>query len=438
MYYHIITFGCQMNEHDSEKIAGMLAGEGYQLTENIKQADIILLNTCSVREKAEQKFFSFLGRLKPLKITRPEVIIGVCGCLAQGIKGKIRARAPYVGLVFGTQNIERLPSLLHELKAKHKSQVEIIEGRTTTTERGNLVRTSPFKAWVTIIEGCDNFCAYCMVPYVRGRERSRSSREILGEVTGLAAQGVKEITLLGQNVNSYGNNLADEVSFSELLGLLNGVAGIERIRFVTSHPKDFNEQLVRAMRDLPKVCEQIHLPVQSGADRVLEAMNRRYTKNDYLRKINMLREAVPDVEISTDIIVAFPGETEEDFEQTLDVLRQVRFDSLFSFIYSDRPATKDKIDAPRVSRADANRRFERLWELQDQIIAEKSKSLVGKELELLVEGPSKNNPQLLSGRTRGNRLVHFSGAESLTGNFVVVKISAAGKHSLRGALADNS
>ncbi len=423
-----------MNEHDSEQIAGLLASEGYQATDDARQADVIILNTCSVRDKPAQKVFSLLGRLRPLKTSRPETIIGVCGCLAQGMKEEILKRAPYVDLVFGTQNIEHLPSLLQRVREKHTPQIEIVEGRTTPTERRNLMRTSPFKAWVTIMEGCDNFCAYCLVPYVRGRERSRPRREIIQEVSGLGTQGVKEITLLGQNVNSYGHDLPAEVNFSRLLFLLNDVPGIQRIRFVTSHPKDFNEELIQAMRDLPKVCEHIHLPLQAGSNRILAAMKRRYTREDYLERVQLLRQALPAAEIGSDIIVGFPGETEDDFSQTLDMLAQVRFDSLFSFIYSDRPMTQDKIKAPRLPRAVSRRRFERLWELQNQINAEKSQAVVGRVVEVLVEGPSKSDPSLLTGRSRSNRLVHFAGEEELTGRFVTLRITAAGRHSLRGRL----
>ena len=434
--YHIITFGCQMNEHDSEQIAGLLGEQGYRASADPRQADVIVVNTCSVREKAQQKVFSLLGRLRDLKRQRPELILAVCGCLAQGLKARVRARAPYVDLVFGTQNIEQLPVLLQRVEKERRAQVEIVQGRKTPTERRNPVRASSFKAWVAIMEGCDNFCAYCMVPYVRGRERSRPSREIVREVRRLAREGIKEITLLGQNVNSYGRNLAGEVSFSGLLYLLHEIEGIERIRFLTSHPKDFGRDLVRAMRELPKVCEHVHLPLQAGSDAVLQAMNRRYTAREYLEKVRLLREAVPEVEISTDIIVGFPGEDEEDFARTLWMLRQVRFDSLFSFIYSDRPPTRDKIKAPRVPGAVARERFQRLWRLQDEIAACKSRRLVGRRMQLLVEGPSKNNPLLLSGRTRSNRLVHFEGGKELTGRFVTVKISAAGKHSLRGRLLE--
>ncbi|MBI5788895.1 MAG: tRNA (N6-isopentenyl adenosine(37)-C2)-methylthiotransferase MiaB [Candidatus Schekmanbacteria bacterium] len=434
MYYHIITFGCQMNEHDSEKIAGLLSGEGYRATDDLPQADIIILNTCSVRDKAEQKVFSLLGRMKPLKEQNPALILAVCGCVAQGMKGKIRQRAPYVDLVFGTQNIENLPLLLQEVRAKHRPRIEIIEGRISPTDRHNLVRQSNFKAWVTIMEGCNNFCTYCVVPYVRGRERSRSNREIATEVRELADQGIQEITLLGQNVNSYGSDLAGEVSFSGLLALLNNIPGIERIRFVTSHPKDFNSGLIYALRDLDKVCEQIHLPFQAGSNNILSAMNRRYTREEYLEKVQLLRETVPGVEISTDVIVAFPGETEEDFTQTLDVLKQVCFESIFSFIYSDRPLSQSKIKAPRLPYQTSLARFERLWQLQNQITSEINQTLIGKKMEVLVEEFSKTDPGLLTGRTRTNRLVHFAGDKSLIGRFADVEITEGGKHSLRGQL----
>lgn len=425
-----------MNEHDSERIAGILAERGYVAASEAESADLVLINTCSVREKADQKAFSFLGRLQELKIKNPTLKIALCGCTAQLLGKKIVKRAPYVDLVFGTQNIDRLGALLEEMDKHPRRLVEIVPNKAKASSNGIGIRTHPYKAWVTIMEGCDNFCSYCVVPYARGREKSREAEEIVAEVTELARQGVREVTLLGQNVNSYGKGLGNGANFSDLLSRINAVEGLDRIRFVTSHPKDFSPEVIGAMRDLRKVCEHIHLPVQAGSDRILAAMNRNYTAAEYLEKVRLLREAVPDVSLSTDIIVAFPGETEEDFQATLELVEAVEYDSLFSFIFSPRPGIKaDDLGTP-VSRQTAGERFNRLLQLQKKIEKRKQTDEVGKIFEVLVEGTSKSNDNRLSGRTRTNKLVHFQGSDKLVGQLVSVKITQALAHSLLGELME--
>jgi tRNA-2-methylthio-N6-dimethylallyladenosine synthase len=433
--YHIVTFGCQMNEHDSERIAGILAERGYVTASEPESADLILINTCSVREKADQKAFSYLGRLQELKIKNPHLKIALCGCTAQLMGKKVFERAPYVDLVFGTQNVDRLGILLDEMSQQEKRLVEIVHDRKESSSTGQRVRTHRNKAWVTIMEGCDNFCSYCVVPYARGRERSRGMEEVILEVAELARAGVYEVTLLGQNVNSYGG--ANGKNFPYLLSRINAVSGLKRIRFVTSHPKDFSPGLISAVRDLDKVCEHIHLPVQSGSDNILVAMNRGYKAGDYLEKVDSLRQAIPDVSLTTDIIVGFPGETESDFQATLDLVKRVKFDAMFSFIYSPRPGIKAlELETPVPGKV-ALERFERLLGLQDAVRAEKAAKEVGKIYEVLVEGVSKSDPSRLSGRTRTNKLAHFIGSDKLIGQFVTVRITETLAHSMLGELTDN-
>jgi tRNA-2-methylthio-N6-dimethylallyladenosine synthase len=431
-FYHIINFGCQMNEHDSEKLAGLLEAQNYKPAAEPEQADVILLNTCCIREKAEQKALSLLGRFKALKEKNPGLIIGVCGCMAQSRGAEILRRAPYTDLVLGTHNLQHLPQLLNQAIAQKKSQVELLEQPLPLSSGLPVSRRNPYQAWVTIMEGCDNYCAYCVVPYVRGRERSRPLKDILAEVQQLADNGCREITLLGQNVNSYGRNLENGAGFPRLLEQLNRISGIQRIRFVTSHPKDLSPLLIQTMADLPKVCEHLHLPLQSGSDKVLQAMNRRYTLDEYLSKIQLLKKLIPDISLTTDIIVGFPGETEYDFEQTLKALELVQFDSLFSFIYSDRPHTAASRLKNKVPRPVSLRRFERLIQLQEGIARPRRGLMVGKREEVLVEGLSKTDPGKLTGRTRSNKLVHFEGPVDLTGKLVKVCITRAAKNSFQG------
>lgn len=427
-----------MNEHDSEKLAGLLETQGYQATNEPGEADVILLNTCCIREKAEQKALSLLGRIRELKEEKPGLIIGLCGCLAQSHGADILHRTPYIDLLLGTHNLHRLPQLLEQVVVQKKPQIELGEQRLSSLSGPfPISRRNPYQAWITIVEGCDNYCAYCVVPYVRGRERSRPLVDILLEVRQLAASGVKEVTLLGQNVNSYGNNLENGVNFPHLLEQINRISGIRRIRFVTSHPKDLSSSLIQSMANLSGVCEHLHLPLQSGSDRVLKAMNRRYTLIEYLDKIHLLKKLAPGISITTDTIVGFPGETEQDFEQTLEALRQAQFDNLFSFIYSDRPHTAASEYEHKVPRAVSLERFKRLLQLQEEIVNQKRRLMIGRREELLVEGVSKTDPDKLTGRTRTNKLVHFAGAKDLIGKLIQVRITGAGKNSFQGELCSN-
>jgi len=419
--YFIVTFGCQMNSHDSEKIAGVLQECGYTKAGEIEEASLILINTCNVRPKAVQKAYSELGKIKLLKKKNPNLIIGICGCVPQTEKKNVLRRESAVDLVFGTQNIDSLPALLERTQKYKKRQIEILPQKTSF-EKHKIIREEGPRAWVTIIEGCNNFCTYCIVPFSRGREKSRMHDEIFSEVTQLAQEGYKEVVLLGQNVNSYGTEDSLSMDFPALLHHLHSIDNLERIRFVTSHPKDFSSEVIEAMRDLPKVCKQIHLPVQSGSDNVLLAMGRKYTSKGYLQKISMLKERVEDVGITTDIIVGFPGETEDDFEETLSLLSEVRYDGVFSFKYSDRPQTKAADMSGKISPEVMHERFSRLLELQKEISSEKNRDEEGKIVKVIVDGPSKNNPALMSGRDEKNKIVHFSGKEFKRGDIVEVKI----------------
>lgn len=338
--FYLKTLGCQMNEHDSEVIAGILARLGYVQTEECTEADLILYNTCSVRENPERKVYGQITSLKQLKDKNPGLLIGICGCMPQQKEEleKLLARLPHVDLIFGTHNIHRLPELLERAQTEERV-VEVWDDSQEVVEDLPAIRANKFKAFVNVIYGCNNFCSYCVVPYTRGRERSRSPKDILKEVRRLADEGYKEVTLLGQNVNTYGADLDEKTSFAELLSLINDVPGVERIRFTTSHPKDMQDELIEAIANLPKVCEHLHLPVQTGSDRILKLMNRHYTSAYYLDLVAKIREAVPEINLTTDLIVGFPGETEEDFQDTLRLVEAVRFSSAFTFIYSPRPGT---------------------------------------------------------------------------------------------------
>lgn len=429
----LLTYGCQQNENDSERLRGMLAEMGYGFTEDTEQADLILFNTCAVRENAELKVYGKLGALKHVKRRKPSLCIGVCGCMTQQetVSKTIQKRYPHVDFVFGTHALYRFPSILyHALQQKRIFDVECEEGRIA--ESIPILRNDPFKAGVSIMYGCNNFCSYCIVPYVRGRERSRQLNQVVDEVKTLAQSGCKEVMLLGQNVNSYGKDLDCHEDFADLLHEVAQVSGIERIRFMTSHPKDISEKLVQCMADHDNICNQLHLPFQSGSNRILEKMNRRYTKEHYLSLIALVRSYLPDVALSSDVIVGFPGETEEDFLETLDVVRQVRFDHLYTFLYSKRPGTPAAEMPDLVSQEEKQNRFERLLELQNVISRQINEELVGKVLPVLVEGKSKTDKDKLSGRTEGNKLVHFTGEESLCGKVIPLCITKAQTWSLTG------
>lgn len=432
--FFISTFGCQMNEEDSEKMSGMLKSMGYEKAENKEEASIIIFNTCCVRENAELKVFGNLGALKGLKKKRPDLIIGICGCMMQqkGMAEEIMEKFPFVDMIFGTHNAYKFPEYLNRVKQEGKAVCEIYNEETEIVEGLPLDRESSIKAFVTIMYGCNNFCTYCIVPYVRGRERSRKPEDIENEIKDLVANGYKEITLLGQNVNSYGKGLDEEIDFAKLLRRINEIDGLERIRFMTSHPKDLSDDVIYAIRDCGKICEQIHLPVQSGSDDILNKMNRHYDRERYLSIIEKIKKEIPGVAITTDIIVGFPGESEEDFEETLDMIKEVEYDSAFTFIYSRRKYTPADMMLNQVDDSVKHERFNRLVEVVNEICAKKNLEYEGKCVEVLVEGPSKNDDNKLMGRTRTGKLVNFTGSKDSIGKLVNVKITKASSFSLKG------
>ena len=432
---YIETYGCQMNEHDTERILRLLEGEHYLETKNAQEADFILVNTCSVREKPEHKVYSALGRYKQLKEKRG-TIIGVAGCVAQQEGDRLLERIPYLDLVIGTHAVPLLPQLLQKVEVSGERVCE-----TTFDPEGIYLKTilpqalfHRVKSYVTIMQGCDHFCSFCIVPYVRGREKSRPSGEILGEIERLAEMGVKEVCLLGQNVNGYGKGSEGELGFSELLERIDEIDGIERIRFTTSHPKDLSEKLIRTFSDLKKVCEHIHLPFQSGSDRILQAMRRGYTRETYLEKIDRLRKRCPSIALTADVIVGFPGEEEKDFEETLDLLQRVRFDDLFSFKYSARKGTRAAQFNNGIEESIKQNRLSILQEIQKEITFQKNQELDGTLQEVFVEGRSKQSDREVTGRTRSNKIVNFEGNLSLVGKLVSVRIAKAYPHSLRGEI----
>ena len=433
-HFYIETWGCQMNEEDSEKLSGMLKRVGYTKTENKEDAGIILFNTCCVRENAENKVFGNLGSLKHLKKENPDLIIGICGCMMQqeGMADKILKKFPYVNIVFGTHNAYKFPEYLNRVKTEGVQLKEIFNKETDIVEGLPIDRESNVKAFVTIMYGCNNFCTYCIVPYVRGRERSRKPEDILNEVRELVAQGYKEITLLGQNVNSYGKGLEEEVDFAKLLRMINEIEGLERVRFMTSHPKDLTHDVIMAIKECDKLCEQIHLPVQSGSNSILKKMNRHYTKEYYLDLIKKIKEEIPGVTLTTDIIVGFPGETEEDFQETLELVKEVGYSSAFTFIYSRRNNTPADMMLNQVSEEDKHHRFNRLIAAVNERVIAQNKAEEGNILEVLVEGNSKNDAEKLTGRTRTGRLVNFTGENVNVGELVNVKITRAQNFSLIG------
>lgn len=434
--FFISTFGCQMNEEDSEKLSGMLKTQGYTPTENRDEASIVIFNTCCVRENAENKVFGNLGMLKKQKEKNPDLIIALCGCMMQqkGMADEILKRFPYVDIIFGTHNSYKFPEYLHRVQTDGVQIKEIFDKEAEIVEGVPIDRKSSVKAFVTIMYGCNNFCTYCVVPFVRGRERSRKPEDIIKEIKELVAQGYKEVTLLGQNVNSYGKGLEEEISFADLLRRINEIDGLERIRFMTSHPKDLNIEVIHAIRDCDKLCEQIHLPVQSGSDAILKVMNRHYTKEYYLDLAKKIREEIPDVTFTTDIIVGFPGETEEDFLETIDLVKKVQYDSAFTFIYSRRNHTPADRMENQISDDVKHDRFNRLVEVVNEGIVASNKAAEGKVYEVLVEGTSKNDETKLTGRTRNGKLVNFDGCKEMIGKLVNVKIVEAKSFSLVGEI----
>jgi tRNA-2-methylthio-N6-dimethylallyladenosine synthase len=440
---YIQTYGCQMNQYDSERITMVMGRRDYVPTERIDKADLILLNTCSVRDKAEQKVYSALGRWKEIKERRDGVIIGVGGCVAQQEGERLLKRVPYLDLVFGTHNIHKLPDMVEQVRRLRTRPVETAFYRDPSymEDAESRSRVQGSKAFVTIMQGCNKVCSFCIVPHVRGREVSRPSGKIIAEVESLVAQGVKEVTLLGQNVNSYGKTSPGEISFAELLGRVNAIRGVERIRFTTSHPQDLSPALIEAFATLKKLCEHLHLPVQSAADSVLARMRRGYSCKEYLHRLRLLKDRCPKIALSTDIIVGFPGETDDEFESTLELLRQVEYDEIFAFMYSPRPQTVSaklyEDDIPGQIKKD---RLERVQALQQGVSLRKNRARIGTVEEILVDGKSKLGNGQIMGRSRSNRIVNTMGSATLIGSLVPVRITGATANSLLGELwtADQS
>ena len=459
--FSVVTFGCQMNARDSEKLSGILEGAGLREVEDELSADVVIFNTCTIRENANEHLYGRRGRLKPVKKKRPDMIIAICGCMMQEKDEveKISEKYPYVDIMFGTHNLYTFAELLYDLLMKrggqqilpdsHGQDILLRDGRramiSVWKDTPDIVeelpnkRKFPFKQGVNISFGCNNFCSYCIVPYVRGREKSREKKDILEEIRKLGRDGVKEIMLLGQNVNSYGKDLSEPVSFAELLRETDSLCddmGIERIRFMTSHPKDLSDELIEAMASGKHVMKQFHLPLQSGSDRILKLMNRHYDSEAYLIKAEKLRKAMPDISISTDIIVGFPGETEEDFEATLDVVRRMRYDAAYTFIYSEREGTPAAAFPDKVPEEIIKERFGRLLELQNSIAAENCSRLKGRVLPVLFEEINEKDASLISGRLENNSLVHVKGEPSLIGNIRNVRLSEAHGFYYTGELTD--
>jgi len=452
--YIVRTYGCQMNEHDSERIAGLLEADGLRPATDVDDADVVVLNTCCIRENADNKLYGHLGRLKALKAVRPDMQIVVGGCLAQKDRDLVVAKAPHVDVVLGTHNVGRAAELLGEQREAGRSVVEILE-ETAADDHESFPsalpsrREVPYAAWVTIQIGCDNSCAFCIVPAVRGREISRTFDDVVGEVRTLADDGVTEVTLLGQNVNSYGRDLTlaqrragDDVRvrplFADLLRAVGGVDGIRRVRYTSPHPKDLRPETIEAMAEVPEVCEHLHLPLQAGSDRVLAAMHRGYTAERYLERLAAARAAMPELAVTTDVIVGFPGETDDDFERTLEVVAEAGYDSAYTFVYSPRPGTEAAERVDHFVPAEVTReRFERLRVVVERSALARHRARVGRTEEVMVEGPSRKDASVTTGRSEHNKLVHFPARERLRpGSYATVRVTAAAPHHLTGELVD--
>ncbi len=434
---YIQTFGCQMNEYDSAKMRDVLnRSHGLELTDNPEEADVLLLNTCSIREKAQEKVFSQLGRWRPLKDRRTGVVIGVGGCVASQEGDVVQQRAPYVDIVFGPQTLHRLPELLEKVRREKRQVMDISFPEIEKFDNLPQPRAEGPKAYVSVMEGCSKYCTYCVVPYTRGTEISRPVRDVIEEIRRLAGQGVKEVNLLGQNVNAFRGETdeGDEADLAMLLFEVAAIDGIERIRFTTSHPAEFDDNLIEAYASIAQLVDHLHLPVQAGSDKVLKAMKRGYSRRDYMETIEKLREVRPSLSLSSDFIVGFPGETEEDFEQTIDLIEQIGFDHSYSFIYSPRPGTPAAEMADEVPLAVKKERLSRLQQLIQVQATTLSRSMVGTQQKILVEGASRKNPRELCGRTGNNRVVNFIGSPQLIGQFVDVAVTEALPNSLRGRL----
>ncbi|MFQ3543254.1 tRNA (N6-isopentenyl adenosine(37)-C2)-methylthiotransferase MiaB [Halobacillus rhizosphaerae] len=435
--YMIRTYGCQMNEHDTEVMAGIFEEMGYTSTDNTKEADIILLNTCAIRENAENKVFGEIGHLKPLKMENPNLIIGVCGCMSQeeSVVNRILKKHPFIDLIFGTHNIHRLPQLVKEAMFGKEMVIDVWSKEGDIIENLPRSRNGKIKAWVNIMYGCDKFCTYCIVPYTRGKERSRLPEDIIQEVRHLAAQGYKEITLLGQNVNAYGKDLDINYGLGDLMDELRGV-DIPRIRFTTSHPRDFDDRLIEVLAKGGNMLDHIHLPVQSGNSDVLKIMGRKYSREQYLKLVSKIRKAMPEATLTTDIIVGFPNETEEQFQDTLSLVEEVGFEAAYTFIYSAREGTPAAKMQDNVAMEEKKDRLQRLNKIVNAQSAEAMQQYEGEVVEVLVEGESKNNPDVLAGHTKRNKLVNFTGPKSSIGSIVQVKINKAKTWSLDGEMVE--
>lgn len=418
------SFGCQQNVSDAERIKGILAGIGYGMTNSTSDADLVIYNTCAVRENAQDKVFGVIGELKHEKQANPDMLIGICGCMVQQehISERIKKSYPHVDLIFGTNVLQELPDIIHNALLNKSRVVVISDDDSNIIEGIPIKRDSDFKAWVPIMNGCNNFCTYCVVPYVRGREKSRQSKSIIAEVRELVASGYKDITLLGQNVNSYGKGLDESITFAGLLRKLNEIEGDFRINFMTSHPKDATFELIDTIAECDKVSKFLHLPVQCGSDRILKKMNRHYTVSRYMELIEYAKKRIPDVALSSDIIVGFPGETHSDFLETLDLIKQVGYINLYTFIYSRREGTKAALMEDVVNDEQKGEWFTQLLSVQKEIARREFAKYVGKQMRILVDGSGKTDSDLLTGRTEGNIIVDFDGDKNLIGDFVRVKI----------------
>lgn len=433
--FYIKTYGCQMNERDSETVAGIFQARGMTAAEDITAADIILVNTCTVRDKAEQKVFGLLGKFREMKEENPDLILGICGCMPQQqeVAKRIKSRFPFMDIIIGTHNLSLLNTYLEQVLKERQQVLEVWEERAEKEMDLPARRSGNYKAFVNINWGCNNFCTYCIVPHVRGREKSRKPETIVDEIRGLAKEGFLEITLLGQNVNSYGKDLPGKPDFAYLLSLINDIDGIERIRFMTSHPRDVNDRLIDAIATLSKVSDHLHLPIQAGSDRILRLMNRGYTTQHYLDIVRKLREKVPGLVLTTDLIVGFPGETEEDFEETMAMVKEVRFDSAFTFMYSPRKGTPAATMEDHLSTQEKKQRLQKLILLQNQISLELNQDMIGTVHQVLVDERSGTKSK---GRTSGNKLVFFDSGRDLTGQIVDVRITQAKTWNLVGELGD--
>lgn len=421
-YAYLLVYGCQMNQSDAERMMGQLRTIGYERTESMEEADLILINTCCVRETAEDRVYGKIGEIKRLKRERPELIFGITGCMAQKEGDALIKRAPHINFVLGTNKVHELTRVVQEIQAERGHVVDVQLGETELPDDVPVARADSLSAWVPIMYGCNNFCTYCIVPYVRGRERSRLPEDIVREVEEAVKNGYEEVTLLGQNVNSYGKDhkLAD---FADLLKMVDEVPGIRRVRFMTSHPKDLSDKVIAAIRDGEHLCEHIHLPVQYGSNRILKAMNRVYTVESYRDLVRRIRAAIPEVSLTTDLIVGFPGETDEDFQQMLDFLREIRYDSAYTFIYSKRSGTPAATMENQVEESVKKERLSALMAVQNEISLAINEKLLGRTLEVMVEGPSKNDASVWMGRTRTNKIVLFAHAGEKPGDFIDVRIT---------------